>query len=173
VNHVAQFGFQNRWVRGSILNVGSNCDPGRLRYQGAVNVDLHRISPATGVPNVVNVLADARTLPFKSAFDTVVLGDILEHFDDQDILFALREARSSLKTLGRIVITCPDDHRSLAEQAKLGIEAEYSKGVPSLHPRPMPIMLLETLIRLSGLKVKWVERIRYSHFDGWGVVATC
>lgn len=170
MNMYAQFGFQNRHAAGVILNVGSNCDPAGLGARGAVNVDLHRVSPATGIRNRVDALADARALPFRGAFDTVVIGDLLEHLRFSQIIRVLREAKRALRPQGKIVVTCPDDHRTIEEQAQFGKETEYAPGVQALHARRMPLELLWALVELAGLRVRQAEIIHYPHYSGWGLV---
>lgn len=171
MNRVAQFAFQNDQIRGRVLNVGCSDDPAGLGDRGAVNLDLHAVNPATGRLTKAHVRADARALPFRPAFDTVVLGDILEHLPGQQAVQTLEEARRVLSPGGRVVITCPNDRRTLAEQARLGTDAEYAPGCWSLHHRPMPAGLLLGLVYRAGLKPCLLEPIAYPHHGGWGVVA--
>ncbi len=88
------------------LNVGSDEDPvGLARDFGAVNVDVeyHRN---------VHVVADGKRLPFRDkSFDTVILGDSIEH--DVDPGAMVRDAARVARR--RVVITVPMDTREDAE----------------------------------------------------------
>jgi glycosyltransferase involved in cell wall biosynthesis len=170
-----QADFQRRHAKGRVLNVGCDIDLAGLGgLEGAVNVDLVRSNPVSGQPTRAHVLADARLLAFARQFDTVVLGDILEHFSHPDRVRALRQARECLSNGGRVVITCPDDRRALEEQLKHapganGREA-YASGVDAFH-RPVTYEELERALREAGLKVSLYEQYRTEHYDGHAIVA--
>jgi len=92
--------FQRVHARGRIVNIGCAEDPAKFRTR-AVHVDLN----LWRLPNFVQ--ADAHYLPFANdAFDTAVLGDILEHSPDP--LKMLREAG---RVAYRVVITVPEETR--------------------------------------------------------------
>lgn len=94
--------FQHRWARGKIVNLGCESDPHQFGLRGAVNVDIDRWDGRV-VRNFVQ--ADATHLPFADrSFDTAIIGDMLEHCDDQ--VAVLREA---CRIADRIVITVPTD----------------------------------------------------------------
>ena len=98
--------FQRLASVGSVLNVGSKEDPARLRELGAVNLDVKLVDEDYGrsIEDVVDVVGDAESLPFRDkSFDTVVLGDVLEHLDDP--LRAVAEARRVARR--RVVATVP------------------------------------------------------------------
>ena len=172
-----QFAFQDAQARGRILNVGSAGDPGRLAARrGAVNVDLREHDPNTGWPTAAHVYADARKLPLDvlGAFDTVILGDILEHMDDADAIAALSQARQALRAGGRVVITCPDDPRPPDQQHASDPQAhlkEYAPGISSVHQRRMPRELLAGWLDAAGLHPTVWRTLDYAHFAGHGVVA--
>ena len=93
-----QFGFQRKFAFGKVLNVGCNSDGANFgEWPGAVNIDLCTKDTNTGWLIPAHVLADARQLPFAGQFDTVVLGEILEHLDPQDAIASLTQARQALK----------------------------------------------------------------------------
>jgi Methyltransferase domain len=133
-----QFLFQHRYSVGKILNVGCDNDGAMLgRRPGAVNIDLHRVSKITGNTNPVHVLADGRRLPFSNAkFDTVVLGEILEHLTDLDAIQCLKEARAMLKPgpQSRVIVTMPHDQREREAQG-YGELRYFAEGIPVHHPR--------------------------------------
>ena len=89
--YLGQWLFQRAYVAGRILNVGCNNDGGKLReHFGALNVDLSLRDDASGDVIPADVLADARALPFRPrSFNTVVLGELLEHFNDGDAIKTL------------------------------------------------------------------------------------
>ena len=184
-----QWLFQNRYADGRVLNVGCDSDGARLgKRPGAVNVDLHRISKIRGTewsPNPVSVLADGRQLPFKSRFDTVVLGEILEHMSDSDALKTLEEAKAALRVacepapewggtyvrggcrVPRIVVTVPHDVREREEQG-YGELRYFAPGIPVHHPRCIEKALLMTWVRLAELLVMVEAKIDYV----WGQIGT-
>lgn len=131
-----QFVFQMRYAAGRILNVGCDSDGALFRFRpGAVNVDLHLVSRITGSRNPAHVLADARRLPFKASFDTVVLGEILEHMQDKDVMQCLEEAKAAMRgRTSRVVITVPHDTRE-REQQGYGQLRYFADGIPVHHPR--------------------------------------
>jgi SAM-dependent methyltransferase len=92
--------FQRRHCRKGlkILNVGSKEDPAKLKQDfGAINIDINKFEN-------VDVIADARMLPFKDkSVDVVVLGDCLEHMANPEK--AVEEARRVSR--GLIVATIP------------------------------------------------------------------
>lgn len=170
-----QFSFQHQHREGLTLNVGCGNDYSDLRAGGNVwNVDVRRVDPLTGVPNRVDEVADARSLPYATeGFDTAILGDILEHVSDEDAASIIAEAR---RVARRVVITCPEDHRSVTQQysaaqqgQRLAPDAEYAPGISAWHLVPMT---RERLLGLTG-PVAVEQPIRYDHCDGLGVVIEC
>jgi glycosyltransferase involved in cell wall biosynthesis len=172
-----QFAFQDAQAYGRILNVGSAGDPAAFSARrNAVNVDLREHDPNTGRKTAAHIYADARKLPIDiiGQFDTVILGDILEHMDDSDAIAALSQARQALKPAGRVVVTCPDDHRPVDMQHLSDPDAqnkEYAPGISSVHRRRIPKDLLGSWFDASGLKPTLWRDLDYAHFSGHGVVA--
>jgi len=166
-----RFGFQMKHSRGKILNVGCNTDVSHLGDRlGAINVDLFDVDPFSGIPNPhVDIKADARNLPecLHGRFDTVILGDILEHFTDDDICRALNSAKKCLSNNGRIVITYPEDHREPP--------SEESHDGYHYH-RLIPINDMMSLIDRCGLHIDIHYMIDYGlllQLDiGHGIVCT-
>lgn len=177
--HDSQFPFQKQNVSGRILNIGSNTDPSELKKLDAINVDVCEVDPVTKMPNVFDVLADARNLPetLYHKFDCVVLGEILEHMTDEDIIKTLFEAKCCLEDLtkGWIVITFPEEHRSLesgAQREGVDPKTEYAPGISAFHPRKITLEDMKILLDKANLGIQKQEEIHYP-FDGvkgWGLV---
>jgi SAM-dependent methyltransferase len=98
------------WVKGSaILDVGAG--DGLIAYViGATGIELDPIAVALARSHAVDVIkGDAGALPFPAAsFDTVFLGDVIEHLEDP--LPALLEARRVLRNDGTLYVTTPPEH---------------------------------------------------------------
>lgn len=162
-----QFSFQREYSRGAVLNVGSNTDGARLAADfGAINLDLRSQDHVTGSLMPVDVLADARALPFRAAFDTVVLGEILEHMERADAVLALRQAVAAVRAGGRVVITIPHDSRRDAGtlETPAGEAKFYAKGIYAYHYRSISRTEILNWIGEAGLRAELVARIRYC----WG-----
>jgi len=155
----SQYNYQYKHAKGSILNVGCHTDSAKLKERlGAVNLDAFEKCPQTGQQIMADIFADAREkLP--KGFDTVILGDILEHFDNVDCLKILRNAKDALNIGGQVVITCPDDSRETIQNSVFGGH------------KPMPLERLIHLIQASGLALEEVQYIDYTFCEGFGVVA--
>jgi len=172
-NHLT---FQLRNGNGRVLNIGSNADWGGFGARGAVNLDLLAVDP-NGWENKVDVLADCRDpLPFPpQSFDSIILGDILEHLDNEGAVKTLKNAKAVLADGGHIVITVPEDSRPPEEQGKtLGLT--YAPGIKGYHDRPISLALIRDWLDQAGLREKHVEPINYvfdpyPSFTGHGVLA--
>ncbi len=146
-----QYNFQIRHGNGRVLNVGANKDGGRFARRGAVNVDINPVDPR-GYDNVAHLIADCRDplpLPEKS-FDTVILGDILEHMVDEDFHTALVNARPMVADDGHIIVTIPEDNRGKPADSAADL---YTNGVYSYHWRVTTKHMAEEWFRKAGLKV--------------------
>lgn len=108
----------------TVLNLGCESDPGRLANDyGAVNVDIDDWSGT--VHNFVQADATLGLPMFGDlSFDTVVMGDMLEHVEDQPkvIATACRIAKK------RILITLPTDD-SPEPEGRAGRHVEYLKTI--------------------------------------------
>lgn len=171
-----QFGFQREHSYGRVLNVGSNTDGGRLAADlGALNVDLRSLDHVTGLAMPVAALADARALPFRrGAFDTVVLGEILEHMERVDAVRSLSEAAAAIGAGGRVVVTMPHDGRRDAGEIETpaGDQQFYAPGIYAYHYRSISRLELLGWIREAGLEAEMVARIIYVWGEqGSGIVA--
>lgn len=170
-----QFTFQRVHSTGRILNVGSNNDGARLGNLGAINLDLRQVDHVTHKVMAVDVLGDARALPFREHFDTVVLGEILEHMERADAVLALTEARRTLNPSGRVVITMPHDRRRDAGtlETPAGAAQFYAPGIYAYHYRSIPKAELFGWIVEAGLTPELWARIHYVWGEvGSGVIAT-
>ena len=75
---------------------------GERKKKGCIGLDLRKTSS-------VNVVADARMLPFRDeAFDYIYSSHLLEHFSHREVKNVLVEWVRVLKTGGTIEIRCPD-----------------------------------------------------------------
>lgn len=171
---MVQYAFQHRHARGKILNIGCAEDVSAFASRGATNIDIHARHPLTGLPTAAHILADARDLPkgLYEGFDTVILGDILEHFTPDDAVLALQQARLALRSGGRIVISCPDDARApKAQHPHLEGDEEYLPGVSAFHLHSINRETLTDWLVQAGLQPTIWQELDYTHFVGHGIVA--
>jgi len=170
-----QFGFQREHSKGRVLNVGSNTDGAKLAADfGAINVDMRIVDHVSGFVLPVAVLADARALPFAGAFDTVVLGEILEHMEPADAVRSLREAVAAIHDSGQVVITMPHDGRRETGEIETpqGEKQFYAPGIYAYHYRSISRLELLAWIREAGLRAEVIARIIYVWGEqGSGIVA--
>lgn len=169
-----QFGFQRRHAVGKVLNVGSNNDGAGLGGgpHKSINVDLVSKDGNTGWLLPVNVLADARLLPFQPVFDSVVLGEILEHMETDDAVQTIREAKSVLKDTGRVVITMPHDARRERGSEPPPPSEFYAPGIFAYHHRLISRKELFSWVQTAGLAIQLWGTIEYVWGErGTGVVA--
>lgn len=172
-----QFTFQRLHAVGKVANVGCNTDGAGFRHvPGAINVDINAVDRVTNatVRLPVNVLADARSLPFRAVFDSVVLGEILEHMEHDDAVAALEQARMALKPGGRVVVTMPHDKRRDAGtlETPAGDAQFYAPGIFAYHYRSISKGELFGWITEAGLEPLLWARIHYVWGEvGSGVVA--
>jgi len=137
-------------ARPPILNVGCESDPAGLGHiEGTVNVDIDDWSET--VRGFRQMDACVAPWPFgDGAFDTVVLGDCLDHMESSDV--AIREA---LRVARRIVVfTLPRDVPTESpEYYKSHIEDLKKSGLVAVAPG--------NLARRHGHSETWsVERVR-------------
>ena len=169
-----QFLFQHKHAVGRILNVGCATDPSRVAHRGAVNRDVVAVNPTNGEPNAAHVICDARRpLPnLLGLFDTVILGDILEHMTGRDQARTIRQASLVLKPGGRVLITVPFDTRKPGEQNPTATGSEeYTHGVGAFHANRVRKRDLYRYCDRAGLRVELEQVIDYNFADGIGLVA--
>lgn len=103
-----------RQTPGTVLNVGCNTDPANLQKifgrRRVTNHDFIKYDEWLKVDLPVDVVFDiSKKWPAgKGAFDLIVMGDILEHVEEPQAIFALGEARRVGK---KLCITVPNDTR--------------------------------------------------------------
>lgn len=170
-----QFVFQREYCFGRALNVGSNTDGANLKRDfGAVNLDLRERDHVTGEAMPVDVIGDARDLPYSGEFDTVILGEILEHMEAADAIASLRQAVKALRAGGQVVVTLPHDTRRDAGTLAVpeGDAKFYAPGIYAYHYRSISRRELVSWLVSAGLKVVKLARILYVWGEeGSGVVA--
>jgi predicted SAM-dependent methyltransferase/glycosyltransferase involved in cell wall biosynthesis len=164
----AQYNFQTRNLEGKTLNLCSHIDASGLKkYHGAVNFDIQPLEN-------VDIVGDARNVPedLYGQFDTVIVGDCLEHFQEADAVSVLQNAKKCLRDSGKIVVTVPDDQRTPEEQSA-HLESQehetYPDGATHYHT-PHPKELIESWIEKAGLSVEQHETIDYDWAVGNGWV---
>jgi SAM-dependent methyltransferase len=168
--YVGQFPFQAKYGTGKVLNVGCNSDGAGFRSRGGINIDLFSRDEHTGMPIPAHALADARHLPFRpNSFDSVILGEILEHMQTHDAVASLREAKTVLRPGGRVVATIPHDDRGGPENAK-----EYYPGIAAYHYREITRHEFFDWLKMAGLKLQlWAKITHVWGKTGTGIVAVC
>jgi hypothetical protein len=169
---IVQWCFQRKHSRGKILNIGSDGDLAGFGAIGAVNLDVNEKHPTFGYDTKADVIADARSLPedLHGQFDTVVVGDMLEHMTPDDGVIVLQQAKKCLNNGGRVVITSPDDRRGMDYDLYGANVKPYAEGVSGFH-RPLPREELEGMLAEADLEPVLIHEIDYTYFMGWGVVA--
>lgn len=175
-----QYCFQLKHAKGKILNLGCERDLPGFRFLNGTNLDLGKSHPTLNYDYPVDVVSDARNpLPFDPAtFDSVVVGEVLEHLERSDAVQVMRNAAAVTKPGGRVIVTCPDDHRDReAQNAYHVADTEWyvppvngTAGVRGYH-RPFPVEELVGVIEAAGLEVKVTQPMDYTWFLGWGIVA--
>ena len=157
-----QYNFQFKYAEGKILNIGCHDDStGFKELLGAVNLDRWIKCPYTDLDIKADVIADAReSLPFTEKFDSVIIGDMLEHLTEIDSIKVLVNAKKVLSDKGKIIITVPDDQRPSAESITDGY---------NFH-KPMPRNAVEKLIRQVNMKIQLYQPIDYTFAEGHGMI---
>jgi hypothetical protein len=172
-----QFAFQVHHAIGNVLNIGCNTDGAKFHERDGINVDLYDVDPNNGNVLPVHVIADARYLPdsLYGRFDTVVLGEILEHMEEVDAVKTLEQASKCLnyETNARIVITMPHDGRRDHGTLDIPERAEYAEGIHAFHYRKIEREELMDWLKQAGLQPILCAEIRYpwDGVVGSGVVA--
>lgn len=166
---------------GLILNAACGDDAAGLGDIGAVNFDFQDVEGHTGIEFRSNknfVQGSVFEMPFDDeSFDTVVLGEFLEHCTQERAVEALTECRRVLRSGGRAVITIPLDGRPAQEQRCLDPadyrEVEYFPGVTHHHQT----WWSNQMIRELRKRTRFTEVVRCllvyiltAPLGGWGLV---
>jgi glycosyltransferase involved in cell wall biosynthesis len=170
-----QFAFQHKHVEGDILNIGAADDISDLKRRGAVNLDVQEYDLDFGRPNKPDIIGDCRDLPGlvgDQRFASVILGEILEHFDVEVVPEVILKAVACMKPNGKLIITVPDEHRPVDQQHSWARgDEQYVPGVHACHTHPIPRELLQQWLDECGLSPIVFEVIDYGWGVGHGVVA--
>lgn len=151
-----QMGFQRENAKGKTLNVGCHIDGAGIgSIPGNVNVDV-LIEDHQAKRLAVHALSDCRALAFRPVFDTVVLGEILEHMEEHQALLSLEEAKRVLKPGGQVVITMPHKYSENTEQ---DFDLQFRKGgIHAHHYRAIPAEELHNWLLKAGLEpIFWAD----------------
>lgn len=174
---LSQFVFQHKHMRGRTLNVGCGNDPFGFAARGAVNMDVQAFNPVNPErANAQHILHDARKA-FPEAlgkFDSIIVGDLLEHMNGEDICTVLRNCYAALVPKGQVIITVPNDgHRAPEDQHIGGVGNEtYIDGISAFHTREISREDIEDKVKVAGFNIERYEPIDYTLFEGHGIVAT-
>ena len=104
-------------------------------------------------------------------FDTALLGDIVEHAHDLDIIAMLNNAKRCTVRGGQVVVTFPiDDRVEFMQDPNRHTNSDYIAGVKSHHYRVLTREHFEKLLQETGMKVKLFEIIDYGFSSGCGYV---
>lgn len=170
-----QFVYQRKYAKGRILNVGCDTDHTEWYKEGTVNMDVTPMSPVLKMPNKYHVLHDARK-PFPACigkFDTVILGDIMEHIQAKDWRKVLKNCKDVLNPEGRVIITCPDDgdREVLKQHLQAHGNEEYAPGCCAFHTRWISREDIQKELSRVGLKEVHYQTLDYGLFEGHAVTA--
>lgn len=166
---------------GKILNAACADDPAMLGDLGAINLDVQKYEAHTKKHFDANknfVHGSVFEIPFPDGeFDTVVLGEFLEHCVEERALAALNECNRVLKSGGKLIITVPLDGRTPNEQRDWegGIYQpfEYVPGVTCHHQTWWSNQMISRIRARS----RFVEALRCpliyiltAPIGGWGLL---
>jgi ubiquinone/menaquinone biosynthesis C-methylase UbiE len=178
--------FQNEILKQTgkpILNVASSEDPAELgKNFGAINLDIVDFDPTSGnhnsrAPNFVE--GSAFDIPFEDGkFETVVLGEFIEHCKFEDAVRAVRECKRVMSEDGALVITVPLDGRPKEEQRILDVDrnaGDFYTNSPCTyyHQTWWSNEMLDRLWRECGLIEEYRTQLYYTltcMIGGWGLV---
>jgi hypothetical protein len=167
--------FQVKHATGKILNIGCDEDPCKFGERGAVNVDITDTNPVMGYKTAAHAIHDVRLpMPYHREFDSVILGDVIEHIELEEIPAAIHNAALAVKPGGKLIVGFPDDHRTVAEQSMWnganGTEL-YATNSHALHLHRMDLEHVENIIAAEGLEIEQIQVVDYGLYTGWGILA--
>jgi SAM-dependent methyltransferase len=162
---------------GLVLNIACKEDPACLGEDfGAINCDLHDFDPQEKLSlyEVKNfVVGDALDLPFGDAsFDTLVLGEFLEHCPFEAARTSLLECKRVMIPSGRIIVTVPLDGRPPEQQHAPHLLSTWKHGITSWHQTVWVDDLFEKLVGSVSLSEVSEHRqeLNYGFCRGFGTV---
>jgi len=162
---------------GAILNVGCKEDPGRISEcsDNVINLDVVDKDSSNGnaleVPNFV--MADFLQWEHGSYFDTVVLGEVLEHCDDIRFNQMLERCSEVLEDDGHLIITVPQDGRDKYEQyGSRDQYITYREGITSWHQNLITKEKLEKGLSDAGFYIDFYDTLPWMPEKGifWHLV---
>lgn len=163
--HQNQLGFQSHWAKhygGAILNVGCKEDPAGIHKcsDDVTNLDIadkdsYTNVDLTHVHNFVN--ADFLEWTPDRQYDTLVLGEVLEHCDDQRVREFLSKAYACLKDDGHFIITCPQDNRPKNTQHDPSGLFEIREGITTWHQNYITKEYLTAKLKNAGFVITHYE----------------
>lgn len=152
---------------GLVLNIGANEDPAQLRKRFGVrveNCDLSGWDEHMDRPNVVDRIFNCLDFPWPiedDHADTVIFGDILEHFPEPVIVEALTEARRVAPT---VAITVPEDTRIDPDAAV----AAWKREAYNLHTTIITEDVITHALHAGGWHLQRLHRAVWGVGGDWG-----
>jgi len=163
--HRNQLEFQNFWaleLGGSILNVGCKEDPAGISScsDDVTNLDVldHDSYSKCGIKHIHNFI-QADFLDWKPIrqYDTLVLGEVLEHCTDAIVDQFIERASNAIKDGGHFIITCPRDDRPKEGQHSDEGMFEIREGVTSWHQNVIEKDYLFEKLFANGFEIHHYE----------------
>lgn len=170
-----------------ILNAACGGDIAGLADFGALNMDLHdrqEFSAGKEASARNFVKGSILDIPYPDgAFQTVVVGEFLEHCQYEVAARAMRECRRVMADDGRMIVTVPLDPRTLEEQEWYGrlmdpdvpvTGGAYDNGIAERHQTYWSLFPLQRLLRDVCLEDAQPRQLLLYAFTtpvvGWGMV---
>ena len=166
----SQFAFQHKHLRGKTLNIGCNIDASYLRARKNVtNLDIITVDPCNNREIPADIVADARNLPenLYNQFDTAILGDILEHFPEEEEIVLIEEAKKILKPDGQLIITVPSGRIGLYPEEK---PIYYKDNIPGFHITKTTKEHMLKLVEKTNMEIIFMREIDYGFSLGYGLL---
>jgi len=164
--HKNQLEFQHHWaeqIGGSIINVGCKEDPAGISEcsDDVTNMDVLDYDGylKTSIKHIKGYMQqDFLEWEPDRQYDTLVLGEVLEHCDDERFNEFLTCANKALKKDGAFIITCPQDNRPKEVQHDHPEQLfEVREGVTTWHQNYITKEKLESALSSHGFKIELYE----------------
>jgi glycosyltransferase involved in cell wall biosynthesis len=170
--------FQRLESEGTTLIVGAGGDVANFwNLPGCVLTDVAPTDPVTGRLNRIHFEMQGDDLQFPdNSFDSVVLGEVIEHVDLQRGLKMVDEALRVSRS--RVVVTVPEDGRSIEQQMSDDLRdigqvhraEQYHGGASTYHVTRWTEPLLRKMAETLGARVVTHRRLRQPYGAGHGIV---
>jgi len=116
------------------------------------------------IPNCSFVAADIYHLPFKSVFNVIIMGEVLEHLHSPRI--ALKKVREVLRQKGHLIIDTPSKSNIIDMFLRLiGHEPTWGLRIERTHVAFYDEESLRGLIRSSGFEIIDVSGVSFVRYD--------